>query len=79
MSKKSILTILKVGLLIVVGYVVLVYLRYGTISPCGILRVRTQENDKLAAALPKELVEWGMQAQYGTLTPSRCLSILSNR
>lgn len=61
-----------------------VYLRYGAISPCGILRVRIREEAAaqrgaaaaLAMILPDQAIDALLAAQYGPLTPLRCTAIL---
>jgi hypothetical protein len=60
--------------------------RYGTLSPCGMLRQTTREQATsqggLAAfigTVTSDTVIDGMLAvQYGTLTPGRCIGILIN-
>ncbi len=61
---------------IVVIVAVLVYLTFGALSPCGILRESVRRHDTLAAALPDSLVDLALVAQYGALSPGRCLGIL---
>jgi hypothetical protein len=61
---------------IIVG--VLLYLRFGTLSPCGMLREDVRRHDSMAAALPDALVDLALIAQYGALSPERCISILIN-
>lgn len=64
-----------------------IYSRFGTLEPCGILRMRVREqataqhgvNAMLAAALPDEAVDALMAARYGPLTPQRCISALIRR
>ena len=61
-----------------------IYFRFGTVEPCGILRVRVREqgvaqrglNAVLASALPDQAIDTLMAAQYGPLTPGRCLNVL---
>jgi hypothetical protein len=55
-----------------------VYLNYGTLSPCGMLRQSVRQRDNLAAALPDMLVDSALEAQFGPLSPGRCLGILLN-
>jgi hypothetical protein len=57
---------------------VLVYLGFGTLSPCGMVRESVRRHDNLAAVLPDSLVDVALVAQYGPLSPGRCLSILLN-
>lgn len=63
-----------VAALIAIGFVI--YLAYGTLSPCGILREKVRQQDDLAALLPDSLVDAAIVAQYGRLSPGRCMSIL---
>jgi hypothetical protein len=68
-----------------IGAVVL--LRFGTLNPCGILRVQVREEGTregtfaagLATILPDVALDAMMQAAYGPLTPGRCLGLLFNR
>jgi hypothetical protein len=55
----------------------IVFMQFGTISPCGMLRENIKQHDKLAAHLPDGLIEAGMSMQYGNLSPSRCLALLA--
>ena len=58
--------------------------RYGTLAPCGILRVRVREEAAtrggadafLVNAMSDSLLDTALGAQYGPLTPGRCLSIV---
>jgi hypothetical protein len=54
-----------------------VYLNFGTISPCGILRESARQHDGLAAVLPDGLVDAALIAQFGALSPGVCLRILT--
>ena len=60
--------------IIVIG--VLIYLSFGTLSPCGMLRESIRKQDTLTAALPDSLVDLALVAQYGALSPGRCIGIL---
>jgi hypothetical protein len=70
-------------LLVVIGAGAL-YFRYGTVAPCGVLREREREHAAtergltaaLAAALPDQAVDAMLAAQYGPLTPQRCVAVL---
>lgn len=64
------------ALVALIGLVV--YLSFGTLSPCGMLRENVRKHDGLAAILPDGLVDAGLAAQYGELSPGRCISILLN-
>ena len=52
------------------------YLGYGTISPCGAFRETIRRQDGLARLLPDLVVDLAIEAQYGTLSPGRCLAAL---
>jgi hypothetical protein len=65
-----------VAIVVLIG--VLVYLNFGTLSLCGMLRESIRRHDNLAAALPDSLVDLALVAQYGALSPGRCLGILLN-
>jgi hypothetical protein len=64
------------ALVALIGLVV--YLSFGTLSPCGMLRENVRKHDSMAAVLPDGLVDAALAAQYGTLSPGRCISILLN-
>ena len=53
-----------------------IYLSYGTISPCGMLREQIRKADGLAAVLPDSLVDAVIAGKLGSLTPGRCTSAL---
>jgi hypothetical protein len=54
----------------------IVYLYFGTLSPCGMLREHLRKRDSLAAAMPDVLVDVALAAHYGALSPGRCVAIL---
>jgi hypothetical protein len=53
-----------------------VYLHFGTLSPCGALRETIRQQDGLARVLPDSIVDLAIEAQYGPLSPGRCLAAL---
>ncbi len=53
---------------IVVLIGVVVYLIFGTLSPCGMLRENFRRHDNLAAVLPDSVVDVALAAQYGALS-----------
>jgi hypothetical protein len=63
-----------------------ILLRYGTLDPCGMLRVQVREQraregqlaGSLAAILPDAALDAVIQAAYGPLTPGQCLGLLFN-
>jgi hypothetical protein len=75
--------LLALALLVAIGAGAL-YFRYGTVAPCGILRERQREQTAaqrglsaaLASALPDQAVDALLAAQYGPLTPQRCVAVL---
>jgi hypothetical protein len=62
------------AIMVLVGLIV--YLSFGTLSPCGVLRQTVRQHDNMAAALPDALVDLALSAQYGELSPGRCLGVL---
>jgi hypothetical protein len=71
------------GLFLTVGFLAamiagVVYLNFGTLSPCGVLREKVRHADALAAVLPDSLVDLAITAQFGALSPGRCLELLFN-
>ncbi len=53
-----------------------VYSYSGTLSPCSMLRETVRQRDGLAAILPDSLVDMDIAAQYGPLSPGRCVELL---
>jgi hypothetical protein len=69
-----------------VGAVIL-YLNYGTVAPCGILRERFRQQairdggsfgGFVATALPDNVLDGMLAAQYGALTPGHCIDLLAH-
>lgn len=68
---------------LVVGTVAVLF-RYGTIAPCGVLRVVAREQAVrdggaqgfLSAALSDSVIDTLLEARYGPLTPGRCLGLV---
>ena len=54
----------------------IVYLHFGSLSPCGVLREAARERGGLAAILPDDMVDLGIAGQYGPMSPGRCLAVL---
>lgn len=71
------------AIVVVVGAGWLVF-RYGTLAPCGILRVTVREDAAtrggadalLINAMSDSLLDTALAAQHGPLTPGRCLGIV---
>jgi uncharacterized membrane protein len=62
-------------LLALVAYSIL-----GTFSPCVVLRETARRANGLAALLPDDILDQVIEAQYGALSPGRCVGImLSNQ
>jgi hypothetical protein len=55
-----------------------VYLNYGTLSPCGVLREAIRQHGDLAAVLPDGVIDFSLEAQFGEMSADRCLVILLN-
>lgn len=62
------------GLVVVVG--VLVYLTYGTLSPCDAYRETVRRQDGLARILPNALLDAAIESKVGALSPGKCISLL---
>ena len=80
------LTVSILAVLGVLGIAALViYLNYGTVAPCGILRERfrqqaVREGGRLggfvATAMPDNVLDGMIAAQYGALSPGHCIDLL---
>ena len=78
--------VIVLGLVIIAGATgVVLYLRYGTVAPCSILRERvrqqaTREGGQfgsfIATALPDQVIDGLIAAQYGPLSPGHCIGLL---
>jgi hypothetical protein len=60
----------------------IVWLNFGTIDPCGVLRARLRQEAEreggfgaVVAALPDGVVDSIIVAQYGPLSPGRCIAL----
>ena len=69
-------TIGAIAVTLAVLVAVAVYSNFGTLSPCGVLRETVRRRDGLAALLPCSLVDMDIAAQYGPLSPGRCVDLL---
>ena len=76
----AILGILGIGALVL-------YLNYGTVAPCGVLRERfrqqaVREGGRLgsfvATAIPDNVPDGMIAAQYGALSPGHCIDLLAH-
>jgi hypothetical protein len=52
------------------------YFHYGTLSPCDALRETTRRQEDLARVLPDLAIDLALTAQYGQLSPGRCVAAL---
>ncbi len=56
------------------------YSVFGTLSPCSVVRDTARRLNGLAVLLSDDTLDQIIEAQYGTLSPGRCVAImLSNR
>jgi hypothetical protein len=82
------LTIAILALLGLLGIAALVlYLDYGTVAPCGILRERIRQQavreggqlgSFVATAIPDNVLDGLIASQYGALTPGHCINLVVN-
>jgi hypothetical protein len=79
----AISALILLGLVAITGAVL--YLDYGTVAPCGILRERfrqqvVREGGQLggfvATAMPDNVLDGLIASQYGPLSPGHCVSLL---
>lgn len=66
-------------LLVMAALAGIVFYTYGTLSPCGIfrLKVRTQmQKENTVGAMPDDLLELKLHMQYGELKPGACFALL---
>lgn len=76
------------ALVAIVGIAVLgLYLHYGTVAPCGMLRERVRQQvareggqlgSFVVTAMPDNVLDGLIAAQYGALSPGHCLNLLVN-
>ncbi len=74
--KRALLVVSACAVLIVAAWAGIVYFAFGSITPCGVLRETTRRADPMVALLPDSLIDFGLTAQYGALSPSRCIDVL---
>jgi hypothetical protein len=61
----------------------IVFLKFGTLDPCGIVRAEIRQQavregqfaQVLAAVVPDSVIDAMVAAQYGNLTPGRCIAL----
>jgi hypothetical protein len=70
--------IMKLLLVLASVVVVALFVAFGTLSPCGMLRETERKQDSLAAILPDGIVDVALAAKYGSLTPGKCVGLLLN-
>ena len=79
LARKATPVVQACGRLLVVGGIFAVgclYLSFGTLTPCGILREAIRQRDGFAAILPDRLINFALESQYGPLSDDRCFSVL---
>src|SRR5690348_6389982 len=76
--KRALLVIGACAVLIVAVWAGASYLYFGTLSPCGALRETVRRADPMVALLPDSVVDFALTAQYGALSPGRCIDLLLN-
>lgn len=63
----------------------LLYLNYGTVAPCSILRERIRQQAAreggqfgtfIVTAIPDKVLDGLIAAQYGSLSPGHCINLL---
>ena len=60
--------------------VLVAYSIFGSLSPCSVLRDTARRLNGLAVLLSDDTLDQIIEAQYGTLSPGRCVAImLSNQ
>lgn len=62
-------------LLLVVGAV---YLTFGTLSPCGILREQVRAQEPMAKLLPDFVIDAAIESKFGAMSPGRCITMAIN-
>lgn len=75
------------GLLVSLGFcfgavLLILFLDFGTVSPCGILRAKIRQEAAreggmglVAAALPDSIIDGLVSVQVGSLSPGRCIAL----
>jgi predicted lipid-binding transport protein (Tim44 family) len=56
-----------------------VFVNYGTLSPCDALRETVRRQDGLARILPDALITAAIEANAGPLTPMKCVGLLLSK
>jgi hypothetical protein len=69
-------TFLRCMVAIAVIAAAVVYWNFGTLTPCGMLREAIRQRGDLAAVLPDGMIDFGLEAQFGEMSPDRCFVIL---
>lgn len=59
-------------LLLIVGAV---YLTFGTLSPCGIVREQVRAQEPVAKLLPDFLIDAAIESKFGAMSPGRCVTM----
>lgn len=62
----------------IIGIVAIgLYANYGTLEPCGMLRAKARNEEKLLALLPDNLLNAALATRFGPLTPLRCIQLMT--
>jgi hypothetical protein len=72
---RACLRLLIVGVIIGVG---LVYVSFGTLAPCDILREAVKRRDDFSASLPDGIIDFALETHFGQMSASRCSLVIVN-
>jgi len=77
---------LLVVLVVVIGGLAVLALKFGTVAPCGILRAEVRQEASrqggfalVVSALPDAAIDALLAAQFGPLSPGRCIQLAFSR
>lgn len=73
-ADRAIRTFLRCMIAIAVIAAAVVYWNFGTLTRCGVLREAIRQRGDLAAVLPDGMIDFGLEAQFGEMSPDRNLS-----
>ena len=79
-------SVVAIALCLIAAGAGVVYLKYGTLDPCGVVRAQIRQEASraggfgaaVAAMLPDSAIDGLIAAQYGAPTPGRCVSLMLN-
>jgi len=73
---------MRTALVILLAVLLIVALKFGTVSPCGILRAQVRQEAArqggmglLVSALPDSVLDALLASQFGSLSPGRCIAL----